>query len=101
MKVIRVCDRAWFAIADTTGAVSTSPSPTLRLAAVDLEQYEQLGRAAGPWQIVQAGIAIDWATADSIVEREQRLAAEREARQQQHDGAWSAAYRRTHGVTTT
>ena len=94
---IRVIDKGWFALGHLTRVVSPDTAPTIRLAAVTLEQYEALGHKADPWSIVRHGATIDYATRTTIPERHQRLADEREAREHTAAAAFTDAARRFHG----
>lgn len=83
-QAIKVLDRGWTALANLTNFASTSTAPTSRLANLDLETFEKVGRKAEPWAIVCAGGTIDLADADTIRQREDRIAQERQARQDGH-----------------
>ena len=97
---IRVIDKGWFVLGHLTCVVSPDTAPTIRLAAVTLEQYEALGHKADPWSIVRHGATIDHATRTTIPERHQRLAAEHEAREHTVAAAFTDAARRFHGTGT-
>ena len=97
-QAIRMMDKGVFAIAVMTHAMSSSDSPTLRIADVTLEQYERLGFRADPWDIVRAGATINMATRTTIRERTQRINDEREQRTQRAEAVPGDAYQRTHGI---
>ncbi len=90
-QLIRTIDAGWVALAALTGFADGSPyDATLRLADLDAETHEKVGRKAEPWDIVRAGGTIDLADAEALAERRDRLATER----QQRDNARAAAARR-------
>ncbi len=93
---LTVLDRAWSALAALTGFASEQTDRTTRLADLDLDLFERVGRKAEPWAIVRAGGAIDLADRATIGERVERLEGQRIDRQAQSDGAVQQAYRRTH-----
>jgi hypothetical protein len=96
---IRVIDSGWFALAELVHFAGTTTSRAVRLADVTLEQSEQLGHRAEPWAIVRAGATINMAaTADAIAERVQRIAVEREQREQRADAGFGNEFRRTQGT---
>lgn len=97
-QTIRECSHAWFSLADLTGFTSSSLAPSLRIADLDLGTFEQVGRAADPWDIVRAGGTIDLATATTAKGRSQGHSAALQARQEHNDGAFTREYRRSLGI---
>lgn len=81
VHLLRVIDSAWVAMANLTGFASPTADPTIRIADVDMEIFEKVGRKAEPWAIVQAGGTIKLADATTIRERRDRIAAEKQRRQ--------------------
>jgi hypothetical protein len=98
-KLLRQIDRAWSALATLTGFASVSGDPTLRLAALDLEQYEKVGRKADAWTIVRAGATIALADAASIRERTDAIHGQRQKRQGIADNAAEREQGRAHRFT--
>ncbi|WP_426226252.1 hypothetical protein [Pseudarthrobacter sp. DSP2-3-2b1] len=94
-QTVRECSQAWFSLAELTRLTSTI-APTLRIADLDLDTFEQVGRAADPWDIIRAGGTIDLATRTTAKERTAAHAAALQARQADHDGAFTKEYRKTH-----
>lgn len=79
---IRTIDAGWFALGHITRHVSPDTATTLRLADVSLDDYEQLGHRADPWDLVRAGATINMATRATVGDRIARHLAERDGREQ-------------------
>lgn len=95
-QTVRECGSAWFSLAELTRLTNTNIAPTLRIADLDLDTFEQVGQAADPWAIVKAGGTIDLATRTTAKERTTRHATARQARQDENSGAFTKEYRRLH-----
>lgn len=80
---LRALERGWGALANMTHFANISGDPTNRIADLDLETWEKVGRKADPWAIVCAGGTISLADRHSIRERTARLADARQERQDQ------------------
>lgn len=89
---------AWAALAELTGFASSSVDPVLRLADIDLDQYDQLGRTAKPWDIVRAGATIDLADRHTIRERTDRIVRAKQDRQNQPAEQFRGEFRRLRGM---
>lgn len=76
--LLRAIDSAWSALANLTGFASTSVDPTLRLADLDLETFNKVGRNADAWSIVRAGGRIELADVTTIRERTERIVTARQ-----------------------
>ena len=98
VELLRVVDRAWTALVNLTSFASTSTSPTLRLANLDLETLEKVGRKADGWAIVRAGGRIELADATTIRERTDRIANARQNREHGRANATRDGWRRQHQV---
>jgi hypothetical protein len=98
LKTLRTIDKAWFTMTVLTHCVGDI-APSLRLADLDLDTYQAVGRKAEPWDLVRAGATIDLATATTARERVARINTERE---QRNAGAptFADAYRRHRGIAT-
>lgn len=94
---LRHLERGWVTLAEVTRTATTT-EPTLRLAALALDQYEQVGRQADGWDIVRAGAAISCATPAELRQRIDHIQQQREHRQAGHDGAFAEQYQRQHGM---
>lgn len=97
---LRKIDSAWVALANLTHFAPTSVDQTTRLADLDLEQFEKVGRKADPWTIVRNGGTIALADGTTIRERADRIAAAKQKRQTAAAKGFTETYRRTHGVVT-
>lgn len=76
-----------------------SAGRTLRLSVPSLEEYEQLGRQAEPWQIVKAGAGIDLAGRRDVSARRTQLNEQREGRRLARVDADQARVRAALGST--
>ena len=97
VTTLRTIEQAWAALAELTRFAPMVTDSTLRLADLDLETFEQVGRRAEPWAIVRAGGVIDLADATTIRERAQRISEERHHRQVQAAAAFHGEFRRLRG----
>lgn len=97
-KRIRAIDDGWYGLAELTRFASSSDPKTLRLADVNLETFEKLGRTAEPWAIVRAGITLDLADRTTIRERVERLNIARQDRQAHARQKFSDQYRQARGI---
>lgn len=98
VALLRKIDGAWHALASVTQFAATSGEQSLRLADLDLDQLEKVGRRADAWAIVRAGGQIDLADATTIRERTDRTAQARQQREQNRVNAPRDEYRRLHGA---
>jgi hypothetical protein len=98
VQTIRSADTAWTMLADLARFADSSLAPALRLAALDLDTFEKVGRTADAWTIVRAGATIDLATKDTARERAQGYAEAITARQNNYDRAFSREWKRENGI---
>jgi hypothetical protein len=77
---LRTIDNGWVALANLTRFTNPTCDGTTRLADVDIDTFEQVGRNAEPWAIVRAGGTITLGDAEAMTERVDRLAQGREHR---------------------
>lgn len=90
----------WYWLADLTRFASPSLSPTFRLADLDIDTIQAIGRKANAWAIVKAGGTIDLATRATAKERERRYSAGLKAQAAERDSATQAAVRRKYGTAS-
>lgn len=100
VQELKIIDRAWTSLAELTRFASSSTEPALRLAALTLEQFDQVGRKADAWAIVRAGAVIDLADRTTIRERTQALSHARQTRSAVAADGFRQQYRRSQGVAS-
>lgn len=97
LQTIREVEAAWFSLADLTGFTSASLDPTLRLADLDLNTIQQVGRKADAWTIVKAGGTISLATRTTAKERAKAYTAALEARTAHDENAYARGWKQMNG----
>lgn len=96
IKTIQDGSAAWSSLADVTRFASTGIHPVLRIAALDLDTFEKVGRTADAWTLVRSGATISLATRTTMAERIRNHAQAIQDRQDYNAGAYTREYRRAH-----
>lgn len=87
----------WYYLAELTRFASASMDPSLRLADLDLDTINKVGRKAKPWAIVKAGGTIDLATRTTARQRPEAYAKALTAQSDNHDAAYHKAAQQRFG----
>jgi flagellar hook-basal body complex protein FliE len=87
----------WYWLAELTRFANASIDPSFRLADLDLDTIEKVGRKANAWAIVKAGGTIDLATRTTAKQRPEAYAKALTARGNDHAAAYQKAVQRVYG----
>jgi len=86
--------QAWAALAELTRFGSAGGYPVLRLADLDVDTLDKVGRTADSWTIVRAGARIELADRTTMPQRIASLADGRQEREQHQADRLQAAVSR-------
>lgn len=86
--------QAWAALAELTHFGSVSGYPVLRLAELDADTLDKVGRTADAWTLVRAGARIELADRTTMPERIAQLAADRLERTENQAAEYQTAMSR-------
>lgn len=98
IQTIQDGSAAWSSLAEVTRFASPGIHPVLRIAALDLDTFERVGRIADSWALVRSGATISLATRATAAERTRNHAQAIQDRQDYNAGAVSREFRRTHSL---
>lgn len=98
IQTIQDGSAAWYSLAEVTRFANPGIHPVLRIAALNLDTFEKVGRTADSWTVVRAGGTISLATRTTVAERTRNHAQAIQDRQDYNAGAVAREYRRVHSL---
>lgn len=90
--------QAWSSLAALTRVASDGGYPVLRLADLDVDTLDKVGRTADAWTLVRAGARIELADRTTMPQRHARIADGRQERVQKQAGLLQAAVSRPFAI---